>query len=335
MGRRLRYLPPEGSGLVEVTCRTLQGRFLLTPRTELNEIILGALGRAQELYPVDICAFAFASNHFHLLLRRESTHRMAQFMGHFNSNLAREAGRLAHWREKFWGRRYQAIPVSEEEAAQRERLRYILAHGCKEDLVERLRDWPGVSAVRALLEEEPLQGYWFDRTREHADRRRGLAFERLSHATPYTVHLEPLPCWEHLSRDEYQQRIAEIVDDIESQAALRRQLHDLSASPKGPEAIQTQEPHEAPEKLKKSPAPPFHAASRKVRRELYEKAAQVIRCGISRCRREAPGRRARHPFPSGVLSSSGALTTMGERLKEHSSIASTGFWGTSRDGRGG
>jgi hypothetical protein len=93
-----------------------------------------------------------------------------------------EAGRLAHWREKFWSRRYQAIPVSEEEAAQVERLRYILAHGCKEAFVERLRDWPGVSAVGALLEEEPLQGYWFDRTREHAGRRRGLAFERLSYA---------------------------------------------------------------------------------------------------------------------------------------------------------
>jgi len=274
MGRRLRYLPPEGSGLVEVTCRTLQGRFLLTPSTELNEVILGALGRAQELYPVGICAFAFASNHFHLLLRVESTHRMAQFMGHFNSNLAREAGRLAHWREKFWGRRYQAIPVSEEEAAQVERLRYVLAHGAKEGLVERLRDWPGVSAVRALLEEEPLQGYWFDRTREHADRRRGRAFERLSHATPYTVHLKPLPCWAHLSSVEYQRRIAEMVDDIESQAALKRQLNELSA--KGPEAIRIQEPHEAPENLKKSPAPLFHAASRKVRRELYEAYKQFV-----------------------------------------------------------
>ena len=268
MGRRLRYLPPEGSGLVEVTCRTLQGRFLLTPSTELNEVILGALGRAQELYPVGICAFAFASNHFHLLLRVESTHRMAQFMGYFNSSLAREAGRLAHWREKFWGRRYQAIPVSEEEAAQSERLRYILAHGCKEGLVERLRDWPGVSAVRALLEEEPLQGYRFDRTREHAHRRRGIAFERLRYATPYTVQLEPLPCWAHLSVEDYRRRIEELVGDIETQAALRRQLNDVPA--KGPEAILTQEPHEAPEALKKSPAPLFHTASRTIRRELYE-----------------------------------------------------------------
>jgi len=268
MGRRIRYLPPEGSGLVEVTCRTVQGRYLLTPSNELNEIILGALGRAQELYPVGICAFAFASNHFHLLLRVASTRQLAQFMGHFNSNLAREAGRLVRWREKFWGRRYQAIPVSDEEAAQVERLRYVLAHGCKEGLVDRLRDWPGVSAVRALLEGESLEGLWFDRTREHVARRRGIAFERLDFATRYSVHLEPLPCWAHLSPEEYRGRVAEVVEDIEIQASLKRQVLDVPA--KGSAAVRDQEPHAAPERLKKSPAPLFHAASRKIRRELYE-----------------------------------------------------------------
>jgi REP element-mobilizing transposase RayT len=268
MGRRLRYLPPEGSGLVEVTCRTVQGRFLLTPSTELNEIILGALGRAQELYPVGICAFAFTSNHFHLLLRVDSTRQMALFMGHFNSNLAREAGRLVRWCEKFWGRRYQAIPVSEEEGAQVDRLRYVLAHGCKEGLVEHLRDWPGVSAVRALVEGRPLEGLWFDRTRENVARRRGIVFERLRYAIPYTVQLEPLPCWAHLSIEEYRGCIAEVVDEIESQAARERQLDDRPA--RGPEAILAQEPHQAPETLETSPAPLFHAASRKIRRELHE-----------------------------------------------------------------
>jgi len=268
MGRRIRYLPPEGSGLVEVTCRTVQGRLLLTPSSELNEILLGALGRAQQLYPVGICAFAFASNHFHLLLRVESTLQLSLFMGHFNSNLAREAGRLVHWREKFWGRRYQAIPISEEEEAQMERLRYVLAHGCKEGLVERLRDWPGVSAVRALLDEEPLEGLWFDRTREHHARRRGIAFERLEFATPYTVHLEPLPCWAHLSTEEYRRRVAELVTDIEGHEALKREL--LGQPAKGQAAILAQEPQAAPVRLKKSPAPLFHAASRKIRQALYE-----------------------------------------------------------------
>jgi hypothetical protein len=268
MGRPIRYLPSEGSGLVEVTCRTVQGRYLLTPSPELNEILLGALGRAQQLYRVGICAFAFASNHFHLLLRVESTRQLSQFMGHFNSNLAREAGRLVRWREKFWGRRYQAIPISDEEAAQVERLRYVLAHGVKEGLVERLCDWPGVSAVRALLDGEPLEGLWFDRTQEHRARRRGDAFERLEFATFYTVQLEPLPCWAHLPAEEYRRRVAEEVEAIESQAARKRELLDRPAP--GPAAIRGQEPHTAPERLKKSPAPLFHAASRKIRRELYE-----------------------------------------------------------------
>jgi len=56
MGRKLRYLP-EGGALVEVTCRTLQGRLLLRPDPELNDIAAGILGRAQRLYPVQIVGY--------------------------------------------------------------------------------------------------------------------------------------------------------------------------------------------------------------------------------------------------------------------------------------
>ena len=43
------------------------------------------------------------------------------------SNLAREAGRIVDWKEKYWGRRYRAIEISDEEAAWVERLRYMLS----------------------------------------------------------------------------------------------------------------------------------------------------------------------------------------------------------------
>ena len=99
-------------------------------------------------------------------------------MNYLNSNLAREAGRLYRWREKFWGRRYQAIVVSEEEAAQVNRLRYLLSQGCKEGLVARPRDWPGAQCVEALVEGVSLEGLWFDRTREYAARVRGESFHR-------------------------------------------------------------------------------------------------------------------------------------------------------------
>jgi len=54
---------------VEITDRTVQSRFLLVLSAEINDIILGVLGRAQRLNGVGLCGFVFLSNHFHLLLR--------------------------------------------------------------------------------------------------------------------------------------------------------------------------------------------------------------------------------------------------------------------------
>ena len=70
-------------------------------------------------------------------------------MGYFNSNMAREVRRLVHWREKIWSRRYQAIPISSEEAAQIDRLRYVLSHGCKEGLVAGANEVPSEPLKRA------------------------------------------------------------------------------------------------------------------------------------------------------------------------------------------
>jgi len=65
MARPLRYL--ESGDLIEVTTRTLQGLLRLRPSPLLCEIIIGILGRAQALYGLEIHAFVFLSNHYHLL----------------------------------------------------------------------------------------------------------------------------------------------------------------------------------------------------------------------------------------------------------------------------
>ncbi|HTG35666.1 MAG TPA: transposase [Thermoanaerobaculia bacterium] len=165
MGRKLRYIP-EGGALVEVTCRTLQGRLLLRPSPELNDIAAGVLGRAQRLYPVDIVAFSLMSTHYHLIVRAENAKRLARFAGYFNSNLAREVSRLTGWTGKIWDRRYQAILISGEEEAQVARFRYVLSHGVKEQLVANLLEWPGLHCARPILNGALLTGTWFDRTKE-------------------------------------------------------------------------------------------------------------------------------------------------------------------------
>ena len=272
---------------MEVTCRALHSRLLFRPSPALNEIIVGALARARCLYPVRICAFAFLSNHFHLLLEVDDAQQLSRFMGYFNSKLAREVGRLTGWRQKIFGRRYQAIVVSSEDSAQIERLRYVLAHGVKEGLVERTREWPGVHAVRALTEGKLLEGYWFDRRGEYAARRRREDFSRLQYATREILTLDPLPCWTHLPEEQRQRRVAALVEEIEAEAAAQRKRTGLK--PPGPAAILTQNPHRQPLKSKKSPAPAFHAASQAVRRELrdayagfvatYRQAAEKLRAG--------------------------------------------------------
>jgi hypothetical protein len=140
-------------------------------------------------------------------------------MQYVNGKLGKEVVRLVGWRHGIWSRRYTVIVVSDEEAAQVGRLRYLLAHGVKEGLIAQARDWPGVHSVREILDGDPIRGYWFDRTQEYAARNRGEEFGRLKYATEETLKLTPLPCWAHLSAEDYRQRVAELVAEIESTAA--------------------------------------------------------------------------------------------------------------------
>jgi hypothetical protein len=297
----VRFVPERGA-VVEVTVRTIQSRLLLRPSPALNERVVGVLGRAQKLYGVRCCAVAFASNHWHALLQVDDAEQLARFMQHVDGNIAREVGDLVGWSGTFWARRYTSILVSDEEAAQVDRLRYILAHGVKENLVERVLDWPGVHAGRSILEDRPLKGYWFDRTQEYAARNRGEEYGRLAYATEETFHLTRLPCWEHLSKEQYRQRVAELVEEIEAEARMARLERGLPVLGVG--AVLRQNPHTQPNKAKKSSAPRFHAATKAARnalREMYglflaafRDAAELLKAG---------DRMARFPigsFPPGL-----------------------------------
>jgi REP element-mobilizing transposase RayT len=291
MSRKLRFVP-EGGALVEVTCRTIHGRLLLRPSQQLDEIVVGILARAQKTFQVRCCGYCFLGNHYHLLLDVDSAEQLSKFMGYVNSNLAREAGRLADWRDKFWSRRYQAILVSAEEAAQTERLKYVLSHGPKEGLVERPCDWPGLHAARDFSEGRAIVGYWFDRTQEYAARRRRHTFDRLRFATRETLTLSPLPCWKSLSEAAWRQRAAALVAEIEGEFATQRAKTGNQTL--GVPAILAQNPHDRPQRSKRSPAPFVHAASHQVRRELHEAyrwfvaayrtAAEKLRAGDSTAR---------------------------------------------------
>jgi REP element-mobilizing transposase RayT len=298
MSRRLRFFPP--NSLVEVTTRTLQGRFLLQPSAQIADLCRGVLARAARLYPVKVHAFSFLGNHYHLLLSAPDAQRLALFMNYLNSNLAREIGRTVRWRERFWGRRYQAIAVSTEETAQVERLLYILRQGCKEGLVRRPSEWPGATAVASLLSGEPVRGSWVDRTLEYTAARRGRRLDPRAAVSIESLELAPLPCWQDVPPAAYRKRVRDLVDAVELETA--HLVESTGREPIGPSRVALQNPHGFPNRLKRRPAPLVHAATRRVRiefREAYRAFVSVYRRASEQLRQGAGATLPYKLFPLG------------------------------------
>jgi REP element-mobilizing transposase RayT len=262
MGRTLRHLPEPGI-LVEVTCRVIQRRLLLTPTPELKAIILGALAHAQKRHAMKICAFVYLSNHCHLLLQPDDVYQLAGFMRDLNSKIGREIARLYGWTEKLWGRRYTLIVVSDEPEAQIGRLRYLLEQGCKERLVASPKHWPGASSTKALLSGKSLEGLWIDRTEQYKAWERGEPNPDSRFTTTHRVELSPLPCWRELEAHEHQARVRAMVREIEGDMEGVEVL--------GKQRVCQRDPYDKPAshpRRRRNPAPRFHAIDSQVRRGL-------------------------------------------------------------------
>ncbi len=173
--------------------------------------------------------------------------------------------RIRKWRGAFWERRYDGIVVSHEPEAQWQRLKYHLSHSVKEGLCESPVQWPGVHAAKALVHGEPLEGYWWNRSKEWAAKNRRQDFGRYDFATRYLVGFAPLPAFRHLSPEEYQDLVAGLIREIEEEGERKRDGNSAA----GIEKILSQNPYEPPtRRTKRSTKPLFHVASKEARDDL-------------------------------------------------------------------
>lgn len=283
MARPLRFVPPKA--IVEVTVRTMQGRLLLRPSPELTDIILGVIGRAQKMYGMAVHAFVVLSTHAHYLLSPTDASQLASFMQFVNANIAKEAGKLHRWREKFWSRRYRSIVVADQKAAHA-RLRYIMAHGAKEGLVARSRDWPGPHCIAALTTGKVLRGTWFDRSAEFTARQRAEKVRTSQFATTYDIELTPLPCHAHMTPEQRRAEYRQIHKEIQAAAAEEMK----NRKPLGVAAILAQDPHARPASMDRSPAPFVHATEKEVElsfRAQYRAFVDAFHVGALRVRDRA------------------------------------------------
>jgi hypothetical protein len=104
-----------------------------------------------------------------------------------------------------------------------------------------------------------------------------------------TVHLTPIPCWQHLEPEELRERVAGLIADLEEQYRLDRVAKGERIA--GRQAVLDRHPHERPKALKRGPAPRFHAATREAwlaLREGVQLFVEEFRTAVERMRRGVP-----------------------------------------------
>jgi hypothetical protein len=248
-----RFVQP--NTIVEVTTRTSGARLCLRPCAELTLAILGILGRALALYPVDLHAFVFLSNHWHGLVTPCDGKALSMFLAYVNGKVAVAAQRINGVRGIVWQPRPHIIPVVGDEA-ELGRLRYILAHGTKERLVADPRQWPGPTAARALCGEETLIGAWTDRKLEWDLRRSGRNVQQFETTVRYPIPLVPLPVWRHLDAASRARAARAIIEDI---------VREHPGPHLGVEKVLAQSPDDYPRRSKIGSAPAIHTVSNELR----------------------------------------------------------------------
>ena len=221
-----RYIPADVPQ--HVISRVFQGRHILRPTRKLTRLIAGVLVKAALVHPdVLIFAYAFMSNHIHLLLQGSSK-SVASFVGYLKREITLRWGHSKEvgWYGPMWSEYIStALPT---ENSQIQCLKYILSQGVKEGLVAAPQLWPGVHASKQLLAGTPLRGDWFNSTKwtiaRDAERRkkRPKAVKKNDYYESYELTLTPIAPWKDLSPDKYCEKISKLVDEIVEEGKVAR-----------------------------------------------------------------------------------------------------------------
>lgn len=228
-------------GLYELSSRIAGGQLLATPTKEVHDLILGVIGHAMRAHNVQLHAFVFMSNHYHMLLSVPDSTTLSDFMCLLNANISRELNLINDRDGAMWGRRFRSIPISPDRATQLWRLRYILAHGVKENLVAKPSDWPGASSLPWMRDGTVLVGKWIRRTELYYARRHKNFVENMAaFTTLYPIELTVLPCWQHLPEAGWRKLVQDMITAIEAEADEAREAD--GTPPLGVAAVLAQHP---------------------------------------------------------------------------------------------
>lgn len=226
-----------------ITNRCFQGRFFLRPSEEINSQLALILARSMQKFGdgIEILAFIFLSNHFHILLRNNGGN-IAKLIGCFESSVARNINALTGWKGKFWGDRYDDVIIEGDEALQK-KFTYVLSNAVRAGLVDEAHMWPGFSSLSHNLSGEPYSYTVFNRARyNQASRGRKNKPPKQNFVETYRWSLATLPT---MAQCRFSERAEHIRKAVEQADAFHRGMREDKPS-LGIKMIMSQNPLDRP-----------------------------------------------------------------------------------------
>lgn len=249
-----------------ITNRCEQEQFLMLPSAKINQIIGAWFARSLRLFGdgLDIFAFIFLGNHFHLLCR-DTKGTLAQFLGYFQGNLARAINKELLRHGKFFSREYDDVIVSGEKEFLN-RYAYVLCNAVKAGLVERAEQWLGWSSLQGALQGTSYRFDLLNATKYYKAGRFGKKAKREDYVETWEFELAAPPMWEGLSAEQRARNIEDLVRAGERQYEVERQGKPVL----GLKGIQRQKPTDRPKSPSRKPRIRFMCFDNVALAELFE-----------------------------------------------------------------
>jgi len=210
------------------TRRCSERRFFLRPDATTNNAFWYCLGWAAQTHGIKLHAAIAMSNHVHLVAT-DPLGVYPDFLRDFPGLLARVVNAARGRWEHFWDANQPSAVLLEDEAAQTDKLTYVLTNPV--GLVAKAADWPGATALHSIVSSAPVTAtrpaHFFRDQNDGGDMPESI-----------TVTFEPPPALASRPRKEYAGLVRDLVAGVESRAADRRRATNVAVL--GPRRILAQ-----------------------------------------------------------------------------------------------
>lgn len=242
----------------------------LVPSEEINEIVGGIIAKYQMEFGIELFAYCFLSNHFHLLLRAPQSN-LWKFMQAVDREIAKRVNRLLNRRGHFWERRYDEQIIPEDEDVL-EAFLYVICNPVSHGLVDHPKHWPGLTAYWHVLDEKDRSFEFIDYTGYRKAKLKaavtGKPVSLEDFKKTYNLQISPLPIFVRLSTKERRKQLESFLEQRTQE--LRKVRRDDGKGFLGRKEVLRQRSNTTPQTVKRQPRPICYTKCLEVKERFLE-----------------------------------------------------------------